>query len=94
MDLSCSESLVPRHHRHPGLEHAYCVPVTDRQLVVGCTSKHLAGVKDLFVIAVTKEQSSTFMECWKDSDKGAKHLLAPGSIDVRLEEQAFTWTAT
>jgi hypothetical protein len=67
--------------------------VTDRQLVIGYTSKHLARVEDPFVTTVTKEQDSTLMECWKDNDERAKHLLAPGSIDVGLAERAFTWTA-
>jgi hypothetical protein len=68
--------------------------ITDRQLVVGCTSKRLARVEDPFVTAVAREQSSTLMERWKDSDERAKHLLALGGIDVRLEERAFAWAAT
>jgi hypothetical protein len=68
--------------------------VTDRQLAVGYTSKRLAKVEDPFVTAVTKEQSSTLMERWKDNDERAKYPLAPGIINVRLEERAITWTAT
>jgi hypothetical protein len=66
--------------------------VTYRWLVDG--RKSPGRVEYPFVTLVPKEKGSTIMGCRKDNDEGAKHLLAPGCIDVRLEERAFTWTAT
>jgi hypothetical protein len=66
--------------------------ITDWRFALSC--KHLAGVEDPFLVAVTKVESPTLMGRWKYDHERTKHIFAPRSIDMGLKERPFVCVTT